>query len=349
MLPIVESDFEQRLVSALQPVRQFALAQVLYHFMDTGLYDALAQEPRTVEVVSEQLRMDERRVEGVLTYLVNEGYVRRTEDGFTLTSKARETKPFQPWYQLLVGGYSETFQQIGHVLQSGTGYATRSGADVGAGSCGMSRYDALPLMLRLLEPVRDQIRQVIDLGCGSGLALADLAEHLPGVSALGVDPEPDSIRTGKKLMKDRGLDDRVQMRVASAWDAPDLAAPSEVVCFSTAFVLQEMLEQENRAQVVKLVAEVFARHPSAYWIVVEVDNQAANRSAMAHELAAAYYNPYFLIHHLTEQRLETDDFWKDLFREAGADIALQLTTNPYVDSTGFELGYLLRARQDDVA
>lgn len=345
MLPPVDSNFEQRLVTALQPIRHFVLAQVLHHFMNSGLYDLLDRSSQSAAAISERLHMDRDRVDGVLSYLVNEGYVRREGEKFALTSKARDMKPFQPWYQLLVGGYAETFQQIGRVLGSGVGYATRSGADVGAGSCGMSRYDALPLMLRLLEPIRDGIRHVIDLGCGTGLALADLIEQLPGVSATGVDPEPASVQAGTKLMAERGLADRVQIQVASAQDAPSLPVPGTGACYSTAFVLQELLEQQGRAHVVRLIAEVFKRNPRAHWIVIEVDNQMNNRKIMAHELATAYYNPYFLIHRLTEQRLENEGFWQELFREAGADIVLRLTTDPSVDSTGLELGYLLCAAE----
>jgi 2-ketoarginine methyltransferase len=94
---------------------------------------------------------------------------------------------------------------------------------------------------------------------------------------------------------------------------------------------------------VRLMKEIFTCHPDSHWVVIEVDNRISDRGAMAHELARAYYNPYFLIHYLTEQRLETTGFWNDLFAEAGAEIVNRLTTEPRVDSTGFELGYLLRA------
>jgi len=41
---------------------------------------------------------------------------------------------------------------------------------------------------------------------------------------------------------------------------------------------------------------------------------------MAHPLALAYYNPYYLIHKVTEQRLEKVAFWEALFDEAGVRV-----------------------------
>lgn len=121
MPPPVDSDFEQRLVTALQPVRHFALAQVLHHFMDTDLYDALDRGGQSAAARTEQLHMDQGRVGRILSYLVNEGYVLRAGEEFRLTGRARDLKPFQPWYKLLAGGYPETFQQLGRVLGSGAG------------------------------------------------------------------------------------------------------------------------------------------------------------------------------------------------------------------------------------
>ncbi|PWV51072.1 2-ketoarginine methyltransferase [Nocardiopsis sp. L17-MgMaSL7] len=337
-----KSGLEIRLVEALQPVRYFVLAQVLHQFMETGLHKELNAGPRTVGELSESLSLQSRRLEGVLHYLANEGYLSENDGVFSLEEKARETAVFSSWYKLLVGGYSQTFEQLGRTLQQGAGFASRSGLDVGVGSCGISQYDAYPVIVGLLQDIRDDVESVVDLGCGDGSSLADLMELLPGLSAIGVDPEPESVRAGEELMRRRGLADRVRLRVAGAENAPELDLGPGPVCFISAFVLQELLEQQGREAVLGLVREVFTHHPDAHWIVIEVDNRIADRAAMAHRLALSYYNPYFLVHYLTEQRLERDAFWHELFAEAGAEVAQQLTADPRVDSTGFLLGYRLR-------
>ncbi|MEU3019748.1 2-ketoarginine methyltransferase [Nocardiopsis sp. NPDC007018] len=339
----MKSGLEIRLVEALQPVRYFVLAQVLHQFMDSGIQEKLTAGPRTAEQLSVSLSLQPRRLEGVLHYLANEGYLSENDGVFSLEEKAKETAVFSSWYKLLVGGYTQTFEQLGQTLREGAGFATRSGLDVGVGSCGISQYDAYPVIVDLIEEVRDRFASVVDLGCGDGSSLADLMELLPGLPAVGVDPEPASVRAGEELMRRRGLDDRVRLRVAGAEDAPELDLGSGPVCLVSAFVLQELLEQRGRDAVVGLVREVFAHRPDAHWIVIEVDNRIDDRTAMAHRLALAYYNPYFLVHYLTEQRLERDRFWHELFTEAGAEVERQRTADPRVDSTGFLLGYRLRA------
>jgi hypothetical protein len=47
------------------------------------------------------------------------------------------------------------------------------------------------------------------------------------------------------------------------------------------------------------------------------------------------------MHQITEQRLESTEFWKTLFEKAGAEIKALFTTDPEVDFTGWELGFLL--------
>ncbi|WZB72469.1 hypothetical protein WJ968_14835 [Achromobacter xylosoxidans] len=65
---------------------------------------------------------------------------------------------------------------------------------------------------------------------------------------------------------------------------------------------------------------------------------------MEHGLAKAYYNPYYLIHEFTEQRLMTDAWWQSLYEEAGLKIVNHDYPDEAVDSTRLEIGYLLKRR-----
>jgi 2-ketoarginine methyltransferase len=65
---------------------------------------------------------------------------------------------------------------------------------------------------------------------------------------------------------------------------------------------------------------------------------------MRHGLSLAYYNAYYLWHPFTNQRLETVAFWEELFAECQLKIVAREYTDPRVDSTGLEVGYLLRKR-----
>lgn len=58
--------------------------------------------------------------------------------------------------------------------------------------------------------------RVLDVGCGGGWALVQLAERFPKVTCVGVDNEPHSIELAQRLIKERGLDARCEARLMEA-------------------------------------------------------------------------------------------------------------------------------------
>ncbi len=345
---MIATDFEARLIQALQPVRGFALAQAVFVLMDSGIHDLLAADPGlSASTVAGKLGMDEARLGGFLRYLANEGFLacdgNADGDGWRLTSKARQTNEFRAWYKLLVGGYTSTFAQLGDTLRADAPYAGRNGGDVGAGSCGISAYDALPLAERLIGRLETDHTTVVDLGCGDAGFLAALCRSLPGVTGVGLEPDAGGFDLARARIEREGLADRVDLHQAGALDVVDLDLPAHGnLCFLTAFVLQEVLEQRGREPIVAMLRETVRRHPDAHWLVIEVDYRADEPSVMRHGLGLAYYNPYYLLHELTEQRLERREFWEELFHEAGLEVVAVGHPDDNVDSTGLEIGYLLR-------
>lgn len=337
------SILEARLTAGLQPIRQFVLAQALYHFMDMGIYEVIVgHDKTTVQDVAQKLNLHEERLRGLLQYLANEGFVDLTQDNTVrLTAAGREIADFRPWYTLLVGGYAQTFQQLPRTLQADGPYANRNSSRIGIGSCGISQYDALPMTRRLLDRVAGKWHTIVDLGCGDGSYLIDLCRSIPGIHGLGLDPEPASVQAASLAAKRYGISDRVDVRIGSATAIPDLSQEAGPLCFITAFVLQEILEQSGRAAVLNLLKTTFDRYPDSHWVVVEVDQRATDPTVMNTGLGLGYYNPYYLIHHLTEQRLESVAFWKQLFEEARLRVlAIEHPDSAY-DSLELKVGLLL--------
>lgn len=335
--PPVDPNFESRLIEALQPIRGMALAQGIHHLVNSGIYQIISTSPTSVDDVAKTLEMEPSRVAGFLQYLANEDIVSFHDGVATLTVKGAGLRDFRPWYELLVGGYANTLGQITQTL-SQQAYATRDGTMVGLGSCGISQYDALPLVRRLLMDAPVSPAEIVDIGCGSGDFLIDLAKDYPGVTAVGVDPyAPVEKQTDSLVFHQASAVDFVR-----TLDANDGSANWADRLFVGAFLLQEILEQQGRATIIEMVRTII-RH-GAYFAVVEVDHRPADPSVMRHGLGQAYYNPYYFLHVLTEQRLETTDFWLDLFDDAGAMIVSQRTVNPKVDSTGLEFGCLLKKK-----
>ncbi|MCG8914439.1 hypothetical protein L6E12_01335 [Actinokineospora sp. PR83] len=209
----------------------------------------------------------------------------------------------------------------------------------------MSMFDALPLARRLLDALDHRDLTVVDVGCGDGSFLAELVGHRTGVTGVGFEPDPDGFGLAQKQVAARGLAAVIDLRNAGALSAVEVDVPEgREVCFMAAFVLQEVLEQEGEQALRAMLERSVARNPGAHWLVIEVDHRPQDPAVMRHGLGVAYYNPYYLLHVLTEQRLAPRAFWERLFDSAGLEVLAVAHPDEQIDSTGLEVGYLLRAR-----
>ncbi|AQZ70375.1 hypothetical protein BKM31_13715 [[Actinomadura] parvosata subsp. kistnae] len=344
MRTTVDPSFELRLIEAIRPISEHFLAVGIHHLFDTGIYDALAGRPAVpIPVLAGELAMDVDRLRGFLLYLANEDIVQVADDRVALTAKAAGLNEFRAWYTFLIGGYAGTIQQIGGALTRGAPDCTRNGEYVGVGSCEISRYDGMPMTLDLLEKGGVSARELLDLGCGNALYLTEFAKAVPGLRAWGVEPDADGYRAALSLVEREGMADRVRLVHASATDflrhPPQDCRPDLIVL---GYVLQEILAQEGEEAVLELLRGIITRFPRINVVVIEVSDEIGNPAVMRHGVARNFWNPYFLIHYFTRQRLARKDYWDELFRRAGLSVAAFTSTDPRIDSSGVELGYLLR-------
>lgn len=341
---MIPADFEQQLVEGIQPIRQFAVAQVLFHLMQNGVLQLISDKPGiSSEEIAGKLGLNTERLHEALRLLRNDDYLVH-HAGWTLTGKGARVLPLQPWYTLLVGSYTQTYLQLGDLLKAGGPYGTRDGACAAAGSCGISMYDALPLDLRLLDKLPEP-PLIVDIGTGDGGVIAELCRRRPGLRGIAVEPDGPSVALVRERIAQEGMADRIEVRHTVASDVPSFELPVEApICFLAAFSLQEMLEQEGTGAIRDLLRTSVEQHPDAHWIVVEVDYRPDD-AVLRHGLGLAYYTQYYLMHAITEQRLETQGFWERLFAEAGLEKVALEYADPGADSTNLLMGFLLRRSQ----
>lgn len=334
---------ENELAKSLNPIRNMFLAQVVHALFETNVFEELkGNTTQNIDMIAEKTKISTYRLEGLVLYLKHEGLVALngnqtpflTEEGVSLENS-------KPWYQLLVGGYGKTLLDLPAMLKDRTLYGSRVGESVGRGSCGISQFDALPMTKRLISKIEHDPKCIVDIGCGDGSYLVDLCGSFPGVQAIGIEPDESSVQLAQKLIVQNGLESRATIEKGDLEAIANLKEiPSETV-FVVAFVLQEVLEQSGREKIVEVLQRLKNRHPQGRVVVIEVDRADHNTKKMTSELGLGYYNPYFLIHRLTEQRLETPSFWTELFAEAGWKVEYQVHPEPSYDSLELKIGYLL--------
>lgn len=333
---------EATLAHHLQPIRGMALSHAIYASFQIGLLDALSQGSRKCADLAVDLDLDADRLDGLSDFLENEGYVERDGPFISLTDLGVELTLVRPWYELLVGGYAGTLGELPAVMKSNAGYANRRGAAVAVGSCGISQHDALPMVLELMSCVPTP-SAIVDLGCGDGTFLAGIALRYPAVPCIGVEPDAGA-HEAAEFVADRTQLQNLRIVTGNAIRFEQANGTTQPgTCYLTAFVLQEILEQSGEDAVVELLRRTFKRDPSASWIVIEVDLQhpLSDRDS---QLALGYYNPYFLIHRITEQRLVPVGEWRRIFAVAGVDVVGEVFPDPDYDSLGLKVGFALRAK-----
>ena len=341
----VYKNFEHRLIEGIRPIAEHYLATCLHHIFTTGIYDELASHDEAISImhVADTLNMDVQRLSGLLLFLANEGVVSVVEDNVSLTEKGYQYGEFKAWYTIMIGGYATTVDQIGSALFKGNDFCSRAGRYVGLGSCEMSRYDGMPITKTLLKRSHLACKEILDLGCGNALYLVDFCRNMPGIKAWGVEPNAGGYDEACQLVKKHGMEGSISLHHASSIEflkqVPSDCNPDLIVF---GFVLHEILAQENKAAIIKLLKALTNKFNEINIIVIEVINEIDNPNYMQHGLAKNFWNPYYLLHYFTRQKLEKKKFWESLFKSAGLKIVDLITTDPNVDSSGLELGYLLR-------
>jgi len=101
----------------------------------------------------------------------------------------------------------------------------------------------LSLILPRFEPVKKKLEQgarLLDVGCGQGRLLLELAKSFPRSRFAGLDPDVHALGQAEAAAADLGLEDRVEW---SALAAEDLDRPEEFDLVSLAATLHEILPE----------------------------------------------------------------------------------------------------------
>ena len=337
--------FHEKLANALEPIRQGIVAQVIFQLFETGIYDCLETSPAAPATIADRLGLDVTRLESLVDYCIVEDLIVDYNGALRATDRLRAFAEFRPWFELLVGGYGRTALEIGSVLANGALYCSRNTTLVGKGSTGISQFDTIPIVRKLLHDI-DDFDLLVDVGCADAAYIIDLCRSRPALQAIGIEPNRAAAISAKARIEDAGLSQRASVEITDFQtylqsDATPSPAVSRPACYLMAFVLQEMVAQAGISAVTTTLRRL-AEGPAKYVVVIEVDYRRRDQVLLG-GLGRAYYNPYFLFHRFTKQQLLPREQWEKLFLDAGFRIRDTAQPDLGVDPTRLEVGYLLSA------
>lgn len=335
---------EQELVSRIEPIRQMFFAQAVHELIRLGIATAV-QEGTGVspEELAKRLGLDSGRLDALLEYAVNEELLFKSNGLFSSTLRLREYCEVAPWYEMLVGGYGRSFLDLHAVLRDGSLYADRNLSWVARGSSGISLHDAVPVIIEILRHCERPTR-ITDLGSADGVYLRAIAEDLPDVSMTAVEPNNESATRARINLANIATANVV---TGTAQDyVANLEAPAGT--FIIAFVLHEILAQNGEEYLVAFLQRLLSG-PENRLIIVEVD-RGVQPDILTRGLGSSYYNPYFLLHGITQQELRDRDYWLSIVERAGGIVEKCLHPDHELDPTEAEFVLSVKGRsQGDIS
>jgi 2-ketoarginine methyltransferase len=335
-------NFRPTLLNSLKYVSSWATAEILWAVLqDEELLRAFEEGVDPTELLQRVGGEDPRVAEGLLEALRCEGVLERGDGKWRLATSIEELRAMRGWFELFLEGYRPLFQGIGTLVRQGAGSVARNSLHVALGSAGMAAFDAVPLILRLIDQVGVEGRYVLDYGCGNAFYLTTLCSQDPELKAMGVEVAEETVLSARKHIEACGMSDRISILHASA---PDYLPEVDVDFVVFAFVLHEVVADRGVDGTVEFLRGIGQRLPRAKVLAIEVSNpflEGRSDVLAEHPQGRGYYNWYVWLHTVTHQRLLRAADWRDIFSRAGFRVIGTDGVDPTVDPTDFEIGYAL--------
>jgi SAM-dependent methyltransferase len=313
----------------LQMVSDTFLAQVLNALWDSGLYEYVRNHTTViVKDTAAELGLEETVLESLIEYLEGRGLMRWREDGFVLTDRGETywnyvTRGVLTCY---VGGYNPVLSQLGPLLKKQVDLndprLDRLGRLVAVGS----NYSLLgngtaPWVLEVIKELGGKC--VLDLGCGSGQFLNQLALRWPDGSGVGVDMDLDAIGEATRTAVEFGVADRLNFCHAKLSAEPmELSAEVKrsVDIVTAMYLLHEFRGRGGVENIALVLASLRRQFPGRKLLMVE--GTRADAAAMGTAPRRSYGQlDYSFFHPLSRQgSLLTPDEWQQVIESAGAKL-----------------------------
>lgn len=299
VVPATADDAEAFGERIVQILNDGALTLLLSIGHRTGLFDAMADsEPRTSVELAEVAGLDERYVREWLGGVVVGGIVAHDPSTGTYSLPAAhagqlsrrspiENLAVYAQYVPLLGGIEDDivtcFREGGGVPYERFGrFHEVMEEDSGQAVLPALEDHILPLVPGLTERLDAGIR-VLDVGCGRGRALIQLAGAHPASTFVGYDLSAEAIAYARARAESEGRDN-VEFHELDATRLAEVEAPGS---FDLAFTFDAVHDQSDPAGVLAAIHDVLA--DDGVYLAVDIDSSSTHHGDVDHPLGTLLY------------------------------------------------------------
>lgn len=311
-------------VDGIRLVNDAILAHVLFALWDSGFYEFSLSHPAfTAAEVADALQLEPTVLTCLLDHLLGRGILRAEGELLQLTEHgaAMSNMLVQGTLNLYVGGYGSLLAGLGPLLRKEIDLSdpslVRSGRHTGVGSEQLTCVNVVPTVLNVLRKRR--LEKILDLGCGAGGFLIQLARTEPSIRGIGVDMSGEAIREARRNAQRFGVSDRLDFVQAEVGSGP-LPVTEEALrdCQAvTAMYLLHEFGRGGRGRIVEVLRSIQSLLPDRLFLFTECF--PAEPRNLATEAPTTFSQlDYLLIHPLSRQGppLPLEE-WESMLQEAG--------------------------------
>lgn len=145
------------------------------------------------------------------------------------------------------------------------------------------RLALVPTIIPALEGVHERLASgavAADVGCGSGVALIEMALAYPDSRFVGYDPNSHAIERARRQVQERGLDN-VELHIAGGEDLPSEAR------FDFLLTLDCIHDMPHPERVIAAIRN--AIKPDGTWLIKDIRSQPRFEENLNHPLLAMFY------------------------------------------------------------
>jgi SAM-dependent methyltransferase len=310
------------------------LAQVLVALWDSGMYEYVRKHERfEIDKAAGELGLDPFILRSLVEYMIGRGLMAPAGDGagtaaIVLTDRGR---PY--WNYITRGvltshmaGYNQMLVHLGPLLRKEIDIydpkLDRDGRLVASGSgYALLGSSTIPWILKIVNQFGG--RFVMDIGCGAGGFLIQLAVRWPDGGGIGIDMNADAVAQAKLNAQRFGVGDRVTFHQAKLSAEPMALDPqllSRVDTLTAMYLIHEFAGRGGPAAITAALAQLRKQFPGRKLLMLE--GARADPAALGANPPRTHAQlDYSFIHPLSRQGpLRTPEEWEAIIKDAGAKL-----------------------------